>query len=405
MSRQIDWAKRNELINTLVENFPDIATSGIVSFNQIMQVTDVCPIWIREHTVSRGVYNITTYLPKLNNNAAIETESMPNTNVVENVIPMKSHMPRDNPKDTPKVAYNSFIRDNYIPESDPNFVPFGIYRDLDLVLRAKTFYPIYVTGPSGNGKSASIIEICARRKLPLIRVNINNMSDEEQLIGTKTLKDGNIEIVEGPVLTAMKNNCVLLLEELDFSSPAILALQGILEGKPYYFKLNNEMVYPTPNFTIVATGNTKGKGSEDGRYLGTNILNEAFLERFAITFEQDYPTNAVEYKIVTNIMNQYHCFDEEYAKTIVKWAEAIRITFNDGGVDENMSTRRIVHIIRAFSIFKNKKKAIELCCNRFDVNTKLAFIDLYDKLDGSPDTDVASIITPTVDIEENYNFD
>lgn len=393
MSRQIDWEKRQEIIMSLLENFPDISTSGIVTFNQISQVTDVCPIWIREHTITRGVYDISSYISKPNNNVSVETESMPNTNIVENVVPIKSHMP--------KVSYNSFIRDNYIPESDPNFVPFGIYRDLDLVLRSKTFYPLYVTGPSGNGKSASIIEICARRKLPLIRVNINNMSDEEQLIGTKTLKDGNIEIVEGPVLTAMKNNCVLLLEELDFSSPAILALQGILEGKPYYFKLNNEMVYPSPNFTIVATGNTKGKGSEDGRYLGTNILNEAFLERFAITFEQDYPNNAIEYKIVTNIMNQYHCFDENYAKTIVKWAEAIRITFNDGGVDENMSTRRIVHIIRAFSIFKNKKKAIELCCNRFDVNTKLAFIDLYDKLDGSPDVDISS---GGDDVDEKYAF-
>ena len=393
MSRQIDWGKRQDLVTSLLENFPDISTTGTVTFNQISQVTDVCPIWIREHTITRGVYDISSYISKPNNNVSVETESMPNTNIVENVVPIKSHMP--------KVSYNSFIRDNYIPESDPNFVPFGIYRDLDLVLRSKTFYPLYVTGPSGNGKSASIIEICARRKLPLIRVNINNMSDEEQLIGTKTLKDGNIEIVEGPVLTAMKNNCVLLLEELDFSSPAILALQGILEGKPYYFKLNNEMIYPSPNFTIIATGNTKGKGSEDGRYLGTNILNEAFLERFAITFEQDYPNNAIEYKIVTNIMNQYHCFDENYAKTIVKWAEAIRITFNDGGVDENMSTRRIVHIIRAFSIFKNKKKAIELCCNRFDVNTKLAFIDLYDKLDGAPDMDISS---GGDDVDEKYAF-
>ena len=390
MSRQIDWEKRQEIIMSLLENFPDISTSGIVTFNQISQVIDVCPIWIREHTITRGVYDISSYISKPNNNVSVETESMPNTNIVENVIPLKNYAPR--------INSNNFIRDNYIPESDPNFVPFGIYRDLDLVLRSKTFYPIYVTGPSGNGKSASIIEICARRKLPLIRVNINNMSDEEQLIGTKTLKDGNIEIVEGPVLTAMKNNCVLLLEELDFSSPAILALQGILEGKPYYFKLNNEMIYPSPNFTIIATGNTKGKGSEDGRYLGTNILNEAFLERFAITFEQDYPNNVIEYKIVTNIMNQYHCFDENYAKTIVKWAEAIRITFNDGGVDENMSTRRIVHIIRAFSIFKNKKKAIELCCNRFDVNTKLAFIDLYDKLDGSPDID-----TTTAPVDDNFD--
>ena len=211
------------------------------------------------------------------------------------------------------------------------------------------------------------------------------MTDEEQLIGSKTLKNGNIEIVEGPVLTAMRNGYVLLLEELDFSSPAILSLQGILEGKPYYFKLNNEMIDPHTNFNIVATGNTKGKGSEDGRYIGTNILNEAFLERFGVTLEQEYPTNATEYKIVSNTMKSFDCFDEGFAKVIVKWAEAIRITFNAGGVDETMSTRRIIHIIKAFSIYKNKKKAVELCCNRFDLNTKLAFIDLFEKIAGEPE--------------------
>lgn len=273
----------------------------------------------------------------------------------------------------------------YIPDTDPNFVPFGIYKDLDQILKAKTFFPVYVSGMSGNGKSATIIEICAKRKIPVIRVNINNMTDEEQLIGSKTLKNGNIEIVEGPVLTAMRNGYVLLLEELDFSSPAILSLQGILEGKPYYFKLNNEMIYPHTNFNIIATGNTKGKGSEDGRYIGTNILNEAFLERFGVTLEQEYPSNAIEYKIVSNTMKSFDCFDEVFAKVIVKWAEAIRITFNAGGVDETMSTRRIIHIIKAFSIYKNKKKAVELCCNRFDINTKLAFIDLFEKISGEPE--------------------
>ena len=352
--------KRQEIVAKLVDNFPIILETGTVSLGQINETLGLpsAPTWMVP--VGDNFFNISEYI------------KMTNENIVENVVAIRT------PKITPKT-------NGYIPDTDPNFVPFGIYKDLDQILKAKTFFPVYVSGMSGNGKSATIIEICAKRKLPVIRVNVNNMTDEEQLIGSKTLKNGNIEIVEGPVLTAMRNGYVLLLEELDFSSPAILSLQGILEGKPYYFKLNNEMIYPHTNFNIVATGNTKGKGSEDGRYIGTNILNEAFLERFGVTLEQEYPTNATEYKIVSNTMKSFDCFDEGFAKVIVKWAEAIRITFNAGGVDETMSTRRIIHIIKAFSIYKNKKKAVELCCNRFDLNTKLAFIDLFEKIAGEPE--------------------
>ena len=364
--------KRQEIVAKLVDNFPIILETGTVSLGQINETLGLpsAPTWMVP--VGDNFFNISEYI------------KMTNENIVENVVAIRT------PKITPKT-------NGYIPDTDPNFVPFGIYKDLDQILKAKTFFPVYVSGMSGNGKSATIIEICAKRKLPVIRVNVNNMTDEEQLIGSKTLKNGNIEIVEGPVLTAMRNGYVLLLEELDFSSPAILSLQGILEGKPYYFKLNNEMIYPHTNFTIVATGNTKGKGSEDGRYIGTNILNEAFLERFGVTLEQEYPSNATEYKIVSNTMKSFDCFDEGFAKVIVKWAEAIRITFNAGGVDETMSTRRIIHIIKAFSIYKNKKKAVELCCNRFDLNTKLAFIDLFEKIAGEPEP----VVIETTEVSEN----
>jgi hypothetical protein len=372
MSRLIDWTKRQEIINSLVETFPDIRSSGMVTFNQVIQVLETCPIWIRENTVERGIYNISEYI---------------NNEKVENVIPIKS-------------VKNTVMGENknqFIPVIDNNYVPFGNYKDIEKIISSKMFYPVYLTGPTGNGKSTSIEQICAKHKVSLIRVNINMMSDEDQLIGSKTLEDGNIKVVEGPILQAMRLGCTILIDECDAAnSNTIMCLQSILEGKPYYFKLKNEIITPTHGFNIIATANSKGKGSEDGRYIGTNILNEAFLERFAVTFEQDYPPSSVELKIVSNIIKQYNCMDEEFANTLIKWSNAIRMTFKAGGLDENITTRRIIHIVRAFSIFNNKRKAVELCCNRFDINTKTAFLSLYDKISGDPECDVAELNTEQV---------
>jgi MoxR-like ATPase len=268
-----------------------------------------------------------------------------------------------------------------IPKVDPNYVAFGNHRDIDTIIKSRQFYPAYISGPTGNGKSTTVEQCCAKNKRPLIRVNLNMMTDEDQLIGSKTLVDGNVEVVEGPVLIAMRSGIPLLLDEIDAGSAnTLLCLQPILEGKPFYFKLKNELVYPAEGFTVFATANTKGKGSEDGRYIGTNVLNEAFLERFAITFNQEYPSAAIERKIVMNLMESYSCKDEDFADTLVKWADAIRRTFADGGVDETITTRRLVHIVRAFSIFKDKKKAVELCINRFDDITRNAFADLFEKV-------------------------
>lgn len=273
-----------------------------------------------------------------------------------------------------------------IPAIDKNYVPFGNFKDLESIISSGLFYPTYVYGPTGNGKSTMVEQICAKHKRNLIRVNLNAMSDEEQLIGSKTLKDGNVEVIDGPVLIAMRTGSTLLLDEIDAASAnSILSLQSILEGKPYYFKLKNELVVPAPGFNIIATANTKGKGSEDGRYIGTNVLNEAFLERFAVTFEQEYPPAKVELNIVMNLMNEFNCVDEEFANLLVTWANAIRKTFDNGGVDELITTRRMTHIIRAYSVFKNRTKAITLCCNRFDYSTKGAFIDLFAKISNSPD--------------------
>jgi MoxR-like ATPase len=271
--------------------------------------------------------------------------------------------------------------ESLIPKKDENYVPFGNHPEVEQIIKSGIFYPAYISGPTGNGKSTMVEQICAKHKKPLIRVNLNMMTDEEQLIGSKTLSDGNVEVVEGPVLIAMRNGTTLLLDEIDAGSAnTLLCLQPILEGKPYYFKLKNEMIVPAAGFNILATANTKGKGSDDGRYIGTNVLNEAFLERFAVTFEQEYPNAKVEVKIIKNLMETYKCVDEEFAETLVKWAEAIRRTFEDGGVDETITTRRMIHIVRAFAIFKKRDKAVELCCNRFDTATKAAFIDLFEKV-------------------------
>ena len=284
--------------------------------------------------------------------------------------------------------------ESLIPKRDSNFVPFGNYSDIENIIKSKIFYPVYISGPTGNGKSTMVEQICAKHKRPLIRVNLNMMTDEEQLIGSKTLEEGNVKVVEGPVLIAMRTGTTLLLDEIDAGAAnTLLCLQPILEGKPYYFKLKNEMIIPAAGFNVLATANTKGKGSDDGRYIGTNILNEAFLERFAVTFNQEYPNAKVEGKIVQNLMTHYDCLDENFADNLVKWADAIRKTFDDGGVDETITTRRITHIVRAFAIFKNQAKAIELCCNRFDAATKTAFIDLFDKV-ANPEPEPAPVIQP-----------
>ena len=290
------------------------------------------------------------------------------------------------------VVSTTVDKDSLVPARDPNYVPFGNYKDLQTIIKSGMFYPAYIAGPTGNGKSTSVEQICANTKKPLIRVNLNTMTDEDQLIGSKTLVDGNVEIVEGPIVIAMRYGIPLLLDEIDAGGAnTLLCLQPILEGKPFYFKLKNEMIVPAPGFNIFATANTKGKGSDDGRYIGTNVLNEAFLERFAVTFNQPYPTEKVELQIVKNLFVHFGLADQkktinqsksldDFANNLVKWAAVVRKTFDDGGCDENITTRRLTHIVRAFSIFKNEKKAIELCLNRFDDVTKMAFVDLYSKI-------------------------
>jgi len=270
---------------------------------------------------------------------------------------------------------------NLIPEQDDTFVKFGPFTDVKKIIQSKLFYPAFITGLSGNGKTFSVEQACSQTNRELIRVNITIETDEDDLIGGFRLVDGSTVWHNGPVIEALERGAVLLLDEIDLASNKILCLQSILEGKGVFLKKIGRWVNPAAGFNVIATANTKGKGSDDGRFIGTNVLNEAFLERFPVTFEQDYPAPSIENKILKNVADSLKVKDIDFCKRLVDWGDIIRKTFYDGGIEEIISTRRLVHILRAYSIFKNKAKAIQVCVNRFDDETKQSFLELYDKVD------------------------
>ena len=270
---------------------------------------------------------------------------------------------------------------NFIPDKDDTFVKFGNFCDLKKIIQSNLFYPTFITGLSGNGKTLSVEQACAQLGRELIRVNITIETDEDDLIGGFRLVGGATVWHNGPVTEALQRGAILLLDEVDLASNKILCLQSILEGKGVFLKKIGKYVKPTKGFNVFATANTKGKGSDDGRFIGTNVLNEAFLERFPVTFEQSYPTPATEQKILEGIALDLGVEDRDFCKRLCDWSDVIRKTFYDGGIDEIISTRRLVHIIRAYAIFKDKAKAIQVCVNRFDDETKQAFLELYDKID------------------------
>ena len=277
------------------------------------------------------------------------------------------------------------VEQNLIPEKDDTFVKFGNFGDIKKIVQSRLFYPTFITGLSGNGKTFSVEQACAQLGRELIRVNITIETDEDDLIGGFRLVDGATVWHNGPVVETLQRGAILLLDEIDLASNKILCLQSILEGKGVFLKKIGKVVKPAAGFNVIATANTKGKGSDDGRFIGTNVLNEAFLERFPVTFEQSYPTPATEQKILEGIALDLGVEDRDFCKCLVDWGDIIRKTFYDGGIDEIISTRRLVHIIRAYSIFNNKAKAIEVCVNRFDDETKQAFMELYDKVDADFD--------------------
>jgi len=280
-----------------------------------------------------------------------------------------------------------------VPQKWPDYVPFGFYKDMKNIISSKAFYPIFVTGLSGNGKTLMVEQVCAELGRECIRVNISVETDETDLLGGPTLVNGNVVNRDGPVLIAMKRGAVLLIDEVDRGSNKLMCLQGIMEGKPHYNKKSGEMVYPKSGFTIVATANTKGRGSDEGKYL-SQILDDAFLERFPITVEQEYPDVKTEKKILMPLIE-----DKEFVEHLCQWADVVRKSYDEGATDEIISTRRLVHIAKAFSIFKDRMKAITLCVNRFDEETKMAFLDLYSKVDSSVESPAnTSTISTTTEV-------
>lgn len=361
MSRSPNLEVRSQLLDILQE----ISVDGCVTASQIKQaasrVGTSSTKWLKSNRQSRGLY----LLP---NTVGVQPKAIQKTIKTDNVVQIR--------------------KESLIPEKDPNFVKFGFFNDLKTIVSSGMFYPVFITGLSGNGKTHGAQQVCAQLKRECITIPITIETDESDLLGDKTLVDGNVEFVAGPVVRAMESGSVLILDEIDLASNKIMCLQSIIDGRGVYLKKDNRFVTPAPGFTVIATANTKGKGSDDGRFIGTNVLNEAFLERFKVTFEQEYPTQSIEKKIVINNLKSFGIDDSEFAEDLTVWAQAIRRTFLDGGVDEIISTRRLVHIAETYSIFRDKLKSIELCVSRFDDDTKSSFIDLYEKITtDQPDID------------------
>ena len=356
--------KQQDFLSAVKTHFGDITTINRAQLLELSQVnasiSKYPPKWLKANLVARGEY-------------ALDVSSVP---VVQEERPEIS---QEAVKGIPSTDDNPDI--SFIPSTDGDYVAWGNHKTVEKVIKSKLFYPIFITGLSGNGKTFMTEQVCAKLKREMIRVNITIETDEDDLLGGFRLVDGETVFHKGPVVDAMERGAVLLLDEVDLASNKILCLQPVLEGKGGYLKKINQWVTPAEGFTIIATANTKGKGSESGAFIGTNILNEAFLERFAVTIEQEYPTTATEKKILGRVFNTLGIEDSEFAAKLVDWADIIRRTYYDGGIDEVISTRRLVHISKAFSIFEDRMQAIDLCINRFDEETKESFKDLYTKID------------------------
>ena len=367
--------KQQEFVDHAVEKFGtnELTVSQLKEANKKFGCK-YAPQWL----IKNSDYKIGKSLFKLpTENDVVETKSSGES---EKVLPAS--------KISKEAAFvvSSLVGD-IVPKKDPVFVSFGNYPDLKSIIKSNMFYPVFITGLSGNGKTMGVTQACAEAKKELIRVNITIETDEDDLLGGYRLKDGQTVWQNGPVIEAMERGATLLLDEIDLASNKIMCLQPILEGSGIFVKKINKFVKPKNGFNVIATANTKGQGSDDGKFIGTNVLNEAFLERFPITFEQKYPSASIEEKILVNTLAKSGKKDKDFCKKLVTWADVIRKTYFDGGVDEIISTRRLVHIIQAFAIFGKKMKAVEVCTNRFDDDTKNSFMELYTKVDAGASAD------------------
>ena len=371
--------KRVEIVNKLIVDFP----AGTATQSELMEWAErngyskYAPsfVWKKEYRVDRGLF-------KIPNETELKTETL---NVPLEIVAADAVAAKPSVPDTATNLMMTTDIDNMVPDKFEGFVSWGYFKEIKSIIKSKLFYPIFVTGLSGNGKTLNVQEACAELKRECVRVNVTIETDEDDLIGGFRLVDGETKFNLGPVAIAMERGAVLLLDEVDLASNKIMCLQPVLEGNGIYVKKINRYIKPAKGFTVIATANTKGRGSDDGKFIGTNILNEAFLERFPITMEQPYPALSVEKKIVLGSMEKYGTVDEDFADKLVTWAEVIRKTYFEGAVDELISTRRLDHIVKAYTIFKDKLKAIEMCTNRFDEDTKVSFVDLYSKVDAGVD--------------------
>jgi hypothetical protein len=359
--KEIDMNKNQAaFVESAEKVFGVEATLNRDQINRIVEETGISfPYWFTKTEFRRGTGNY--QLPRVPGKSYNEVQKEPA--MEQNLVVALRQ---------PKLVDES---DTSVPVKYPDYVPFGFFKDLNGIIKSKQFYPVFITGLSGNGKTLMVEQVCAEQNRECIRVNISIETDDTDLLGGYQLINGNTVYKDGPVIQAMKKGAICLIDEVDRGSNKLMCLQGILEGKPYYNKKTGEVVSPTAGFNVVATANTKGRGSEEGRYL-SQILDDAFLERFPITVEQEYPDTKTEKKILGPLIN-----DQDFVDNLVQWADVVRQTFEQGAVDEVISTRRLVHIAKAFKIFGDRMKAIELCVNRFDTQTKEAFLDLYSKVD------------------------
>jgi hypothetical protein len=381
-----------------------IAATGQTSIT-IKEIVTICdangmkvPQWFtkeEENRLGRGLYKVP--------NSIVAPASTAKVNLTAQVL----QMPVQSPAPSTMQKITNLVTDmeqmNLVPTLYSNYVPFGNFEDLNRIIGSNKFYPVFITGQSGNGKTMSVEQVCAKLKRKFVCISMTPETDESDLLGNYVLMNGEMIWRDGPVTVAARQGAVLCIDEIDYGAQNLSCLQRVLEGKPFLLKKKNEVIAPAAGFTIIATANTKGKGSDDGRFMFTNVLNEAFLERFPITFEQGWAPNTVEKKIVKKELASEGRADDEFADNLVVWADAVRKTFEDGGCDEVISTRRLVHIAKAYGIFGDRLKAIQYCLNRFDEDTKASFLDLYTKVDAS--VSVANTVPEVTATAPSYKGD
>jgi hypothetical protein len=401
MTKSVD--KRQAFLNAVIEQFGERETITRQEIIEVCNEYDLSrPVWLTKNPdfrAGRGRYT----LPKLDGVSAVKAVKKTRGNKVaplKNIVPVTNSVINMAPT---AVGTAPVEETSLVPSKIKGYVPFGHYNDVRTIIASRKFYPLFITGLSGNGKTMMVEQTCAAEKRELIRVNITIETDEDDLIGGFRLHDGHTVWQNGPVISAMERGAVLLLDEVDLGSNKLMCLQPILEGSSVFLKKINKLVKPAPGFQIIATANTKGKGSDDGRFIGTNVMNEAFLERFSVTLEQEYPNEKMESKILRNIFSKHGIEENEFVDKLVRWGGTVRKSFEEDSCPEIISTRRLVHICEAFVIFKDREKAINLCINRFDHETKNSFWELYKKLDETIDPVVeAAAVVP--EKEKEYPF-